>query len=109
MIKLYLGGQFEHRHEVDQFNEILRTIENNQDKIGDFAVIFGSVYAEGEEIDTLIFMEDSIIVIEMKSWVGKINGSENGDWGVDNHVFRNVFSYTVYWTLCYKPLFSTRK
>ena len=91
MIKLYLGGQFDHRHEVEQFNYILKIIEGYKNKLGNFCIIFGCSYISGEEVDCVIFKENAIIVIEMKNWKGKISGSENGDWKVDGKSFENVF------------------
>jgi len=90
-IKLYIGGQFENRHEVEQFNNILSIIEENKNNLGDFVVIFGNVFIEGEEIDALIFKENAVIVIEMKSWAGKIEGNENGKWKVNGEETKNAF------------------
>lgn len=90
-IKLYIGGQFENRHEVEQFNNILSIIEENNNNLGDFVVIFGNVFIEGEEIDALIFKENAIIIIEMKSWTGIVEGNENGKWVVNGEETKNAF------------------
>jgi hypothetical protein len=93
MIELYIGRQFKKNHEVEQFNQILDIINLNEKKLGDFCVIFGGSYISGEEVDCLIFKNDAIIALEMKSCNAKIQGGENGEfWKINNQpFFKNIF------------------
>ncbi|MBC7128318.1 MAG: NERD domain-containing protein [Thermoplasmatales archaeon] len=94
-IKLYVGKSFENRHEIEEFNKILAIIKENIDSLGDFVVIFASLFLEGEEIDLIFFNQSAIIIIEMKSWSGVIKGKENGDWEVNGKKEKNAFQQCI--------------
>lgn len=75
-----LAEKFENEHEAVQFEKLTEALKEQFDGSKGHHLLIGNVLCSGEEFDVIFIKEDSITVIEMKSFSGEIRFMENGPW-----------------------------
>ena len=80
-VKKFYGAKFDYNHEVEQYREVRNLIEELYGDRTETVYLLFNVQLESQ-IDLIILKNDLIVLLELKSLGGKINGSENGDWSV---------------------------
>lgn len=90
-VKVFLGSEFEHTHEKQIFDELIRRLKQEWDNSSELVVLIGSLYCNGNEIDSLIIRKKSVNIIEFKNYGGKITfkNLENDEWKKDDCVIKS--------------------
>lgn len=76
MTEIYVGGRIEHGSERDVLRRALSVLERDQ-RAG---VILANLHLGGRQIDLIVALEESVLVIEAKGASRPIRGGENGPW-----------------------------
>ena len=83
IVKVFFGEEFSnHEHEWNQFIELYETIDNKYGKSNVCIYVLANFSLSNAQIDVVLLTEKGIAIIDLKSYNGKIIGSENGDWKV---------------------------
>lgn len=82
----YLCQRAEHKHEIDQFYETARAFYEYFKDRHETAVFIGNVNVGKVNLDGLLIKEDAIIIVEFKSYEGKIVATQNGHWTCNNDI-----------------------
>lgn len=69
--RLFVGGGFDHTHEREQMNKIVKQLKKIYEKSSEWCVLFLDIVINGGGIDGLVFKEDQIVIIEAK----RLNGT----------------------------------
>ena len=84
MLRVFYGNKklnFK-KHEIEQFMELLKLLRDEFEESNEHIFLFVDYRIGGKQFDVFLIKEDAIIIIEMKSYSGKILGNENGEWTV---------------------------
>jgi len=80
-VKVFYGENSQYEHEFKQICEIYRYLVQS---CGDKEIYLLTNFLTGNnEFDCVIVRDNAIIILELKSHCGKINGGENGFWEVN--------------------------
>ncbi len=82
VVKAFCDKLFENKHEWNQFKEVYNLINEKYANIEEPIYILSNVFLSNAQIDVLILAIKGIAILELKSYEGKIYGSENGEWVV---------------------------
>lgn len=83
VVKVFCGKEFSrYEHEYKQFKEIYDIINDKYANTEKPIYILANFDLSNAQIDVLILTEKGTAILELKSYQGKIIGSENGDWKV---------------------------
>lgn len=82
VVKAFCDKLFENEHEWNQFKEVYNLINEKYANIEEPIYILSNVFLSNAQIDVLILARKGIAILELKSYEGKIYGSENGEWVV---------------------------
>ncbi len=82
VVKAFCDKLFENEHEWNQYKEVYNLIKEKYANIEEPIYILSNVFLSNAQIDVLILAIKGIAILELKSYEGKIYGSENGEWGV---------------------------
>src|SRR3989442_1502092 len=86
--KAYLPSGFEHAHENEMFDSLVRVLNQRFGPDPAPHFLIGNVMFDGEELDAVFLKRDAISVIEMKKYGGMIHFSENTEWFADDREVR---------------------
>ncbi|RYD68926.1 MAG: NERD domain-containing protein, partial [Verrucomicrobiaceae bacterium] len=84
----YLPSGFQHRHENELFDAVVRTLHARFDGVPGAHVLIGNVMFEGHEMDGVLLKPNGICIIEMKNHGGQVHFSENTQWYAGSHEVR---------------------
>ena len=76
----YLTKAFDNPHENYQFDKLVSCLNLKFAGRPGLNVLIGNVLFEGKELDAILFQQDGIYVIELKSHGGRIIFRENAPW-----------------------------
>lgn len=81
-VKIFCGKDFSTEHESNQFEEILSLIKDEYENSENQIYILTNFLLSNAQIDVLILATRGPAILELKSYKGKIIGTENGDWKI---------------------------
>jgi len=83
VVKVFCGEEFSrHEHEYEQFKEMYGIINDKYANSEEPIYILANFHLSNAQIDVLILTEKGTAILELKSYTGKIIGSEDGPWTV---------------------------
>jgi superfamily I DNA/RNA helicase len=104
-LKVKILEDFEHPHEERGFNELAEILRPQFENSVRDVWLLGNLMCNGQELDALLIKNDTITVIELKSYSGEISANENGPWfsngeievkgGSKENPFRQVRAYRI--------------
>ncbi|MGI4861419.1 MAG: nuclease-related domain-containing protein [Janthinobacterium lividum] len=74
-IEIFHGAPVDNKAEI----HVLRHIRQWLERTGQAAIIFANVKL-ARQLDLVVFIEQAAIVVEVKSWLGRVDGGKNGSW-----------------------------
>ena len=77
---LWKGTESEFTHEHQQVKSLIQILRGWSLKTDTNVHLLTNYYVNGEEIDATVILPNAIVVIDLKSGSGLIDGGENGDW-----------------------------
>jgi hypothetical protein len=87
-VKVFYGENSQYEHEFKQICEIYRYLVQS---CGDKEIYLLTNFLTGNnEYDCVILRENAIIILELKSQYGQINGGENGSWEVISETGKSI-------------------
>jgi superfamily I DNA/RNA helicase len=96
---------FEYPHEERGFKELAEILRPQFEGSDRDVWLLGNLMCNGLELDALLIKNDTITVIELKSYSGHISAGENGPWFANGHIevkggsnenpFRQVRKYRI--------------
>lgn len=89
-VELWMGGEFEHPHEMRALREILSQMVDHFDEDREHYLVLANFYCEGADIDLAIIKQRAVIVVELKECDRPVIGSPNGDWRIEGDGTLNV-------------------
>ena len=84
----YLPRGFQHAHENDAFEALVRYLAPRFDPAPDLHVLIGNVMFEGNEMDAVFLKPDGIAIVELKNHGGQVAFNENTAWTAGGHPVR---------------------
>ena len=81
-VELWLGSDFEHRHEMDALCKFLGAMVDHYKDDANRYFVMANFIINNQFIDLAILKRNAVIVIEVKEVGGRVIGSENGPWMV---------------------------
>lgn len=84
----YLPSGFQHRHENEQFDAVVQSLNARFGGSPEPHVLIGNVMFEGHEMDGVFLKPNGICIIELKSHGGQIHFTENTQWFADRQEVR---------------------
>lgn len=82
VVKVFIGDESEYEHEWNQFKEVYNIINEKYAKSDETIYILFNFPVSNRQIDVSILTEKGIALLDLKSYKGKVVGTENGDWSV---------------------------
>ncbi|HEY4074299.1 MAG TPA: NERD domain-containing protein, partial [Herbaspirillum sp.] len=76
LIRIFIGEPVQNRSEHDCLLSVCDALR----KTGNWAYIFANFHAAGRQIDLVVMMEKSTLVIEVKGYSLPVRGNMNGQW-----------------------------
>ena len=76
----YLARPYEHRHELNTFDALVQQLNARFAPETGVHILVGNLMFNGAEADAILFKDNAIVVIEMKSHGGKVEFNENSPW-----------------------------
>lgn len=85
-LKVWIGDNYEHRHEQEQIKELLSLVHREFDgQPGQFHLLCNFICG-GCQVDAAILKKDAFVPIEFKTASGPVSGAENGKWCFEDPV-----------------------
>ena len=83
-LKVWIGENYEHRHEQEQIKEFLSLMHREFDNQPGQVHLLCNFICGGSQIDAAILKKDAFVPIEFKTASGPVSGAENGKWRVED-------------------------
>jgi len=81
-VELWMGGEFEHAHEMRALRAVLGQMVEHFGDDKDLYLLLANFYCEGADIDLAVIKKNAVIIVELKECDAPVVGGPNGAWRI---------------------------